>query len=351
MTGTAAKPRLAVFRSDKHIYAQAIDDGSGRTVAAASSLDAELKGPSSGGNVDRGESRRRRHRGRGSRTRGSSTWSSTAAATCTTDGSRLWPRRRAKPVSSSEENDVPDMNRDSVGELKDRVVHINRVTKVVKGGKNFSFSALVVVGDGNGWVGFASGKAREVPTAISKGVERAKRNLVLHPAQGLDDPARRRGAVRFGPGAPEACVPGNGRHRRWPRARGARIGGGAGHSDQIAGQREPAERRARDDRRVEDASERRPGREAPRQGRARARHGCGVMSAKKQPPASGKKTIRIRQVRSGIGFDKTQKATLRALGPRQDRSRPRRSRTIPRFAGWPPRFRISSSSRRTEEPS
>jgi len=66
-------------------------------------------------------------------------------------------------------------------DLKDQVVHINRVTKVVKGGKNFRFSALVVVGDLRGHVGYGMGKAREVPVAIAKGVERAKRNLISVP--------------------------------------------------------------------------------------------------------------------------------------------------------------------------
>jgi len=83
-------------------------------------------------------------------------------------------------------------------DLKDAVVSINRVTKVVKGGKNLSFSALVVVGDGAGHCGFAVGKAKEVPSAIKKGIEAAKKALIRVPLQSTSIPHPILG--RFGAG-------------------------------------------------------------------------------------------------------------------------------------------------------
>ncbi len=76
----------------------------------------------------------------------------------------------------------------SILDLKEKVVNISRVTKVVKGGRNFRFSALVVIGDENGHVGVGSGKAAEIPNAIRKGIEDAKKNLIVVPKNGTTIP-------------------------------------------------------------------------------------------------------------------------------------------------------------------
>src|SRR2546422_8870762 len=95
-------------------------------------------------------------------------------------------------------------------DIKDTVVSINRVTKVVKGGKSLSFSALVVVGDGHGVVGFGIGKAKEVPSAIKKGIEAAKKNLIRVPLQGTTIPHRIVGNCGAGSGRLKPAPDGTG---------------------------------------------------------------------------------------------------------------------------------------------
>ena len=197
VVGTPVRPRLCVYRSLGHIYAQVIDDLTGRTLASASSLDkstrAALKG---GGNVAAakivGKTIAERSLAAGSpagRVRSRRLYVSRPRR-----GSRQRrPRSGIEVLIMSKHilRETLAVRRPievSANNLKDQVVSIQRVTKVVKGGKNLSFSALVVVGDQRGHAGFGMGKAREVPMAIRKAIEQAKKNLIRLNLKGTSIP-------------------------------------------------------------------------------------------------------------------------------------------------------------------
>ena len=108
-----------------------------------------------------------------------------AAATAPVEREAREPRRGGRERNPNRDRGSRDAEK---SQFLERVVTINRVSKVVKGGRRFSFTALVVVGDGNGLVGVGYGKAREVPLAISKGVEEAKRNFFRVPRSGSSIP-------------------------------------------------------------------------------------------------------------------------------------------------------------------
>ncbi len=135
ISGTAERPRMTVFRSNKQIYVQLVDDLAGRTLVSASSRGLEQK------------------------------------ATKTEIAALVGAAVAAKALEAG----ISDL------ELKDRLVAINRVTKVTKGGRTFTFAAIVVVGNEDGVVGWGLGKANEVQAAIAKGVEAAKKNLIRVP--------------------------------------------------------------------------------------------------------------------------------------------------------------------------
>ena len=223
-------------------------------------------------------------------------------------------------------------------QYEERTIKVNRVAKVVKGGRRFSFTALMVIGDGNGEVGLGYGKAKEAGLAVQKGIEEAKKNLfevplagstITHPVigkAGAVDPAEARRA----------------RYRCHRRRRGARhLGDGRRprHRRQVARHLELDQRRPRDDRRPARAASPRRGRAPPRPARRGGRRppaccapttsavacrGRGALMAALM--ADAEHAASCHPGESAIGTKPKHRGTLRALGLRRHRPAERAAR-------------------------
>ena len=215
-----------------------------------------------------------------------------------------------------------ERDRDGGDDIIDKLVTINRVAKVVKGGRRFAFAALVVVGDQKGRVGYGAGKAREVPEAIRKATERAKRGMIRVPMK--EGRTLHHDVIgHYGAGSVvlRSASRRHRHHRRRPDARGVRDAGHRRRGGQEPGQPQPAQHGQGDVRRA--AALRQPalGGDAARQEgggparQARRRAGAGDGGCLTQ-----KKTVRVTQIASGLGRKPGQQATLIGLGLNKLRS-------------------------------